>query len=158
MRRALWISALIVALDQLTKWAAVRYLADPGQMPVLPFLNLTLVYNRGAAFGFLNDAAGWQNVFFVGVAIAACVVIGYLLHRADVRNYGSTVGLTLILGGAVGNVIDRLIYGHVIDFIDVYYRSWHWPAFNVADSAITIGAILLVLDAFGFAGRKRLES
>jgi signal peptidase II len=159
MRRAAGIALAVVVLDQLTKWAALSYLVPRAEVPITPFLNLALVYNRGAAFGFLNDAAGWQNAFFIGIALIACVVIGYLLYRAETRTSIAAIGLTLILGGAIGNVIDRLTYGHVIDFIDVYYHSWHWPAFNVADSAITIGAVLLVLDALGFASRKRgLES
>jgi signal peptidase II len=120
----------------------------------MPLLNLTLVYNRGAAFGFLNDAAGWQNLFFIVVAVVAVGVMGYLLHRSAFGALAA-VGLALVLGGAVGNLIDRLIHGHVIDFIDAYYRSAHWPAFNAADSAITIGAALLVWDALGFARPKR---
>jgi len=151
MRRVsgfLGIAAAVVALDQLTKWAALTYLARHAEIAVTPFLNLVLVFNRGAAFGFLSHAAGWQNLFFIGVALIACGVIVYLLYRLEPGNRMVAVALALILGGAIGNVIDRLVHGHVVDFIDVYYRAWHWPAFNVADSAITIGAILLVLDAF----------
>lgn len=159
MRYALLISAVVVALDQLTKWTALRYLTRHAEVAVTPFLNLTLVYNRGAAFGFLNDAGGWQHFFFVGLALVASAAILYLLYTTARSNRIVTVALALILGGAIGNVIDRLLYGHVVDFIDVYYGSWHWPAFNVADSAITIGAVLLVLDALGFGrGKQRLES
>lgn len=149
------VAAAVVALDQLTKWLALTRLARHAEVAIAPFLNFTLVYNRGAAFGFLNDAAGWQNLFFVGVALIACAVITYLLLRLERNNRAVAVGLVLILGGAVGNLVDRILYGHVIDFIDVYYRSWHWPAFNVADSAITIGAVFLVLDAFGIGFQKR---
>lgn len=148
MRRALWLSAAVIALDQLTKWAALKYLARHVELTILPFINLTLVYNRGAAFGFLSDAGGWQNAFFIAVAVIASVVIAYLLYRTEPGDHIAGGGLALILGGAIGNVIDRVMHGHVIDFIDIYYRSWHWPAFNIADSAITIGAIGLVVSTF----------
>lgn len=149
------IGVAVVLLDQLTKWLALEYLLGHAVVPVTPFLNFTLVFNRGAAFGFLNNAGNWQNFFFVIVALIACSVILYFLNRLEWRNNSVVVGLCLILGGAVGNVIDRLNHGYVIDFIDVYYRSWHWPAFNLADSAITIGAVLLALDALGIGFRKR---
>lgn len=148
MRRALWLSAAVIALDQLTKWAALKYLARHAELTILPFINLTLVYNRGAAFGFLSEAGGWQNAFFIAVAVIASVVIAYLLYRTEPGDHIAGGGLALILGGAIGNVIDRVMHGHVIDFIDIYYRSWHWPAFNIADSAITIGAIGLVVSTF----------
>lgn len=151
----LGIAAVVIALDQLTKWVALTNLMRHAEIAVAPFLNFTLVYNRGAAFGFLNDAAGWQNLFFIGVALVACVVIIFLLYRLEPVQGMVALGLTLILGGAVGNLIDRVLHGHVVDFIDVYYGSWHWPAFNIADSAITIGAVLLILDAFGVGFKKR---
>lgn len=151
----LLIAAVVVGFDQLTKWLAITRLTRHAEVAVAPFLNLTLVYNRGAAFGFLNDAAGWQNVFFIVVALIACAVITYLLLRMEPNNRAVALGLALILGGAIGNLIDRIAYGHVVDFIDVYYGTWHWPAFNVADSAITIGAVFLVLDALGIGLQKR---
>ena len=165
MRAMLSISVIVVALDQLTKWMALKYLLGK-VVAVLPFVNFVLVFNRGAAFGFLNDAGNWQNFFFVIVAAIAaigragrlagvCAVIIYMLTRLESRNTKVGVGLALILGGAIGNVIDRLVHGYVIDFIDVFYGSWHWPAFNIADSAISIGAVLLVLDALGIGMRKR---
>lgn len=153
--RYAWIAAAVVIADQLTKLAAVEYLMRHAEVAIAPFLNFTLVYNRGAAFGFLSDAGGWQNRFFIGVALIACAVIAYLVRRLDPRERLAAVAFMLILGGAAGNLIDRLLYGYVIDFIDVYYGAWHWPAFNVADSAITVGAVLLVIDAFAFAARKR---
>jgi signal peptidase II len=109
-------------------------------------LNLTLVFNRGAAFGFLSDAGGWQNRFFIGVALLACAAIIHMVRRLGPRERLATTAFMLILGGATGNLVDRLLYGYVVDFIDIYYGAWHWPAFNVADSAITIGAVLLVFD------------
>lgn len=148
MRRTIWIALAVVVVDQLTKWAALKYLTRHVEVAVIPFINLTLVYNRGAAFGFLNDAGGWQNIFFMGVALVACAVIVYLLSRLRSDDVIVATGLSLILGGAAGNLIDRFLYGYVIDFVDVYYGSWHWPAFNVADSAISLGAISLFIDAF----------
>jgi signal peptidase II len=155
MRLMFAISAIVVALDQLTKWLAVKHLLGHAAVAVAPFLNFVLVFNRGAAFGFLNNAGDWQNMFFVIVALIACGVIISLLSRLESRNTKVAVGLALILGGAIGNLIDRLVHGYVVDFIDVFYGSWHWPAFNIADSAISIGAVLLVLDAFGIGMRKR---
>jgi len=154
MAAMLAISVFVIALDQLTKWMALKYLLGK-IIEVAPFLNLVLVFNRGAAFGFLNDAGDWQNFFFVIVAFIASAIILYMLTRPETRNTKVGVGLALILGGAIGNVIDRLVHGYVVDFIDVFYGSWHWPAFNIADSAISIGAVLLVLDALGIGMRKR---
>lgn len=145
MLRWLWLAVVILLLDQTTKQIALAQLALHEPVALLPFLNFTLVYNKGAAFGFLSSASGWQNAFFIVVALVACGVILYLLRQSRERIFSAA--LVLVLGGAIGNLVDRLIYGHVIDFVDVYYQSWHWPAFNVADSAITIGAILIAFDA-----------
>ncbi|MEK7696765.1 MAG: signal peptidase II [Pseudomonadota bacterium] len=147
MWRTLWIAVAVLLLDQATKQLALARLALHEPVALLPFLDLTLVYNKGAAFGFLSSASGWQNVFFIVVALIACGVILYLLRRT--RDRLLAVALVLVLGGAIGNLVDRLIYGYVVDFVDVYYQNWHWPAFNVADSAITVGAILIALDAIG---------
>lgn len=147
MRRWLWIASAVLALDQSSKWLALEKLILHEPMPLVPFLDLTLVYNRGAAFGFLSTASGWQNLFFIGIALVAIVVILYLLRRMGAKDRLLAAALALILGGAIGNLIDRLLYGYVVDFVDVYYGAWHWPAFNVADSAITVGAVLIVLDA-----------
>lgn len=155
MRLMFGIAAIVVALDQATKWLAIKYLLGHAAVAVAPFLNLVLVFNRGAAFGFLNNAGNWQNMFFVIVALIACGVIISIVSRLESRNTKVAVGLALILGGAIGNLIDRLVHGYVVDFIDVFYGSWHWPAFNIADSAISIGAVLLVLDAFGIGLGKR---
>ena len=143
----LWLAVAVLLLDQATKQLALAHLTLHEPVVILPVLNLTLVYNKGAAFGFLSSASGWQNVFFIVVALIACGVILYLLRQT--RDRLLAVALVLVLGGAIGNLVDRLIYGYVIDFIDVYYQSWHWPAFNVADSAITVGAILIAFDAIG---------
>jgi signal peptidase II len=147
MFRMLWLAAVIVFLDQLTKFLAAGYLLPHEPVTLLPFLNLTLVHNTGAAFGFLSSASGWQNVFFIIVAVTAAAAIVVLLYRLTPKDRWLGVALALILGGAIGNLIDRLTYGYVVDFIDVFYGPWHWPAFNVADSAITVGAAVLLFDA-----------
>ncbi len=144
----LWVSVVVVILDQCTKLLADAMLSLHQSVVLLPFLALRKAYNYGAAFSFLGDASGWQRWFFI---VLALVVIGILvawLRRLPADNTGARVALVLILGGAVGNVIDRAVYGYVIDFIDVFYGSWHWPTFNIADSAISVGAFLLLVDAF----------
>ncbi len=157
MFKYLWIAVLVFVLDQATKFAAVKYLIRHAEVKVTPFLNLTLVFNSGAAFGFLSDAGGWQNMLFIVIAFIAVVVILFMVRRLGVNDTQVAVGLMLILGGAAGNLLDRLINGYVTDFIDIYYGSWHWPTFNLADSAITVGAVLLILDALGVGFRKRLQ-
>lgn len=146
----LWLSAAIIVVDQATKWWAVKALFGKPPVVVIPgFFDLTLVYNTGAAFGFLRNAGGWQNTFFVVVAVIVSMFLASMLRRLNNRDLQSAVAFALVLGGAVGNVIDRLRRGYVVDFVHWYYDDWHWPAFNIADSAITIGAVLLVLDMFG---------
>ena len=145
MTRWLWLSALVVVLDQATKWLAEGALVPYTPAPLIPSLNLTLMYNEGAAFSFLADAGGWQRWFFAALAAVVTVVLTLWLRRLKVGEGMTAVGLVLIIGGAIGNVIDRVLTGRVVDFIDVYYGDWHWPAFNLADSAITLGVILLLL-------------
>jgi signal peptidase II len=135
----------IVAVDQATKIAVERHFDFGDVRPVTGFFNLVLTYNKGAAFSFLSQASGWQTQFFTAVGIGASLFIVWMLMRHGGQRLFS-LALTLILGGAVGNVIDRLAYGHVIDFLDFHVAGWHWPAFNVADSAIVLGAGLLILD------------
>lgn len=154
MFRFLWITVVIVIADQVTKYFALKHLMR-SEMAITPFLNFALAFNTGAAFSFLSDAGGWQNLFFVGVAAVVSIIILFMIRRLGANDLQVAVALMLVLGGAVGNVIDRVRYGYVVDFIDVYYRSWHWPTFNVADSAITIGAILLIMDAVGITFRRR---
>lgn len=146
----LWVSALVIVLDHVSKMAAESHLTLYQPLPVLPFFNFTLAYNTGAAFSFLADASGWQRWVFAAIAVVvSAFIIGWLLRlRRQQRWLGVT--LALILGGAIGNVWDRLTLGHVIDFIDVYYGDWHWPAFNLADSAITVGAVMLVIESVFF--------
>jgi len=150
----LWVSVVVLLLDQCTKLLADALLVLHQQVVLVPGLALFKAYNPGAAFSFLSDASGWQRWFFV---VLAFIVIGVLLvwlQRLSAEEKATSLALALILGGAAGNLIDRLVYGHVIDFIDVYYGSWHWPAFNVADSAISVGAVLLLLDALRGAGKR----
>ena len=143
----LWlgVAVVVVLLDQVTKITMTRLLGYGQVEYVNHYLNLVMVYNKGAAFSFLSDQSGWQRYFFSALAAVVSVVIVWMLYRNPAQRMFCW-SLSLILGGAVGNLIDRLVYGHVIDFIDFHVQHWHWPAFNVADSAITIGAALFVLD------------
>lgn len=143
----LWLGVALVIflLDQLTKIAIVGAFQLGESLPITSFFNLVRVHNAGAAFSFLADAGGWQRWFFTGLGTVAALVMVYLL-RTHAGQTLFCLALSLLLGGAVGNVVDRVLYSHVIDFLDFYYGSWHFPAFNVADSAITMGACLLILD------------
>ena len=143
--RWLWLSALVVALDQGTKWMAEAALDPYLPVPLVPSFNLTLMYNEGAAFSFLAGAGGWQRWFFAGLAALVTIVLGVWLHRLKATERVTAIGIALVIGGAVGNLIDRLLTGRVVDFIDVYYAGWHWPAFNLADSAISLGVALLLI-------------
>jgi len=145
MARWLWLSVLVIVLDQATKWSAAAMLDPYHPLPLIPLLNLTLMYNEGAAFSFLANAGGWQRWFFAGFAGVMSVVLVIWLLRLRSRERLMAASLSLIVGGAVGNLIDRVLTGRVVDFIDLYVGDRHWPVFNVADSAITLGVILLLL-------------
>ena len=147
MIKWLGLSLVVIVLDQASKLAASALLRLHEPLALLPFLNLTLMHNEGAAFSFLSGAGGWQRWFFTVLAVLVSLVILWWLLRLPRRETLMAAGLALILGGALGNVLDRLRLGYVVDFIDVYYERWHWPAFNIADSAITVGAILLIVDS-----------
>ena len=149
MLRWLWLSVIVVILDQITKYIALAQLSGRPPIEILPFFNFVLVFNSGAAFGFLNDADGWQNLFFIALASIVSIVFLVMIARLKPSELQLAVAFSLVLGGAVGNLIDRFVNGHVIDFLDFYYGGWHFPTFNAADSAITIGAVLLILDALG---------
>jgi len=145
-----WISVaiLIIAADQATKWAVIEWVPLYGKVPINFFVNVTHQQNQGAAFSFLADQAGWQRWFFVVLATAVSGVMIAWLWR--IRQEGPIVlmaGLSFVLGGAIGNLIDRAMLGYVTDFIQVWFGSWAFPSFNVADSAITVGAVLLIFDA-----------
>jgi signal peptidase II len=154
--RWLWLSAVIVFADQLTKWLVTQNLALYERIELLPVLGLTHLYNTGAAFSFLADAGGWQRWFFVGIAVLVTVLVCVWLSRMPARGQGwLAAALALVVGGAVGNVIDRVVHGHVIDFISVHWERSFFPAFNVADSAITVGAAILIIDSFYESRRKQ---
>lgn len=149
-----WIAAAVLVIDQASKQLALTYL--PGSLVTLaPFFELTLAYNTGAAFSLLSDAGGWQNGFFIIVGAIASIALLAMLRRATSQERQMEIALWLTLGGALGNLANRLMYGHVIDFLHLYYGSWHWPIFNLADVAISIGALLLVLDALGIRLLRR---
>ena len=141
------LAALVVAADQATKALVLARFALGERLELAPFLNLVFVYNPGAAFSFLSEAGGWQRPLLVAFALGAAAIVSVLIVRRPQERLLCT-GLALILGGALGNVIDRLRFGQVVDFLDFHAGGWHWPAFNVADSAITIGAVLLILEGF----------
>lgn len=148
MLKWLWLTALIFILDVLTKLWASNALSLYESIPIAPFFNITLAHNTGAAFSFLADAGGWQRWFFTVIAIVVSIVIVVWLKRLPVDERLQAVALASVLGGALGNVLDRLMYGYVVDFLDFYYQDYHWPAFNVADIAIVVGAGLLIWHSF----------
>ena len=146
MLRWLWLSVAVLMLDQITKQLVESNFLVFEVMPLLPSVNLTLVYNEGAAFSFLSNQGGWQRWFFILIGLTVSLVLVIWINRLAVTQRLSAIALSLVVGGAVGNILDRLLLGHVVDFIDVYYREWHWPAFNVADSAISVGVVLMLID------------
>ncbi len=153
MHKWLWLSLLVLILDQASKLAVDASMQLYESIPLLPYFNLTYAHNTGAAFSFLAQAGGWQRWLFAGLAIVMSTVIYIWLMRLQKHETLMAIALSLVLGGAIGNLIDRIAYGYVIDFLDVYYQHWHWPAFNIADSAICIGVGLMLLENLG-AGRK----
>jgi signal peptidase II len=143
--KTLWyvLAILIVLLDQLSKWLITHHFQVYETLSVFRGFDLTLRYNTGAAFSFLDNAGGWQRGFFVGLASAVSIILLIWIKKLDAAKKIEGIGLALILGGAIGNLIDRVLYGKVIDFILLYYKHWEYPAFNIADSSICIGAVLL---------------
>jgi len=156
MGKWLALSTVVVVLDQLTKYAVSASLGARGVVEVTSFFNLVLAHNRGAAFSFLAGASGWQREFFIAIALIASVWIVWLLRRYP-KQALFCAALALVLGGAVGNVIDRIALGAVVDFLDFHAFGYHWPAFNVADSAITCGAVLLIWDGLRPQARGAAE-
>jgi signal peptidase II len=145
-QRWLWIGAGVIAADQLTKALVLANLREGDGWPVTGFFSVVLTFNAGAAFSFLAAASGWQRWLFAAIALAAAVLIVALLRRGGNALY--CAGLALILGGALGNLCDRIVLGRVVDFLLFHYAGWAYPAFNLADSAITVGAALLIVDSF----------
>jgi len=151
----LLVSVVIVVLDLWTKSIATQNLTLYRPVELTSWLNMTLAHNYGAAFSFLSDAGGWQRWLLTGLATVVTGVLIIWLTRLPASDKLTAAALALIIGGALGNVIDRTRHGYVVDFIDVYYRGWHWPAFNLADSAITCGVILLLLDGLFLSSSKK---
>ncbi len=147
LNRWLWLSALVIVLDQLSKAWISNHFAYGEKLAILSVFNLVLTHNTGAAFSMLNDAGGWQRWMFSAIAIVASAWIVWLLRKHRQQKL-FCLALALILGGALGNLIDRIAYGYVVDFLDFYWNTYHFPAFNLADSAITCGAAILLLDSF----------
>jgi signal peptidase II len=141
------VSAVVILLDWHTKQWVSGALELYRPQEVFSWLNITLAHNYGAAFSFLSDAGGWQRWFFIVLASGVSLFLLVWLLRLPRKEWVTGLGLALVLGGAVGNLVDRIQLGYVVDFVDVHFRGWHYPAFNVADSAITCGVILLLLDA-----------
>jgi len=146
------LSAAVIVADQIVKRVMLHNFAPGEQRAVTDFFNLVLVFNKGAAFSLFASAPGWQAPILTTFALVASLVVGWFIVRSPDKTLFS-LGLALILGGALGNVIDRLRFGQVVDFLDFHAFGWHWPAFNVADSAISIGAVILILE--GFVGREK---
>lgn len=141
----LWLSVLVIVLDQATKaWAdSVLYLGEV--VPVMPGFNIRLAYNHGAAFSFLGDAGGWQRWLFIGLAVVVSMVLLRWLRQLPAGAHATAASFALILGGAIGNLIDRISTGYVVDFVDWYVDAWgHWPTFNIADSALSVGVCLML--------------
>ncbi len=140
------VSIVVIVLDQVTKYWAFRTLIPYQPESIMPMVNFTLAFNTGAAFSFLSGTGDWHRWLFTGFSAVMSVAIFVWIIRLPSTARMQAAGLSLILAGAVGNLMDRMLLGHVIDFIDVYYSHYHWPAFNLADSAICVGAFLLILD------------
>ena len=146
----LWLSLILVICDQVSKYAMTKWLVYAQPENLFSGLNLTLVHNTGAAFSFLSEAGGWQRWFFIVLTSGVSIALIYWLSTLHRQRRWLAVALAMVLGGALGNLWDRISLGYVIDFIDVYYGQWHWPAFNIADSAICVGAVMLIIDAIWF--------
>lgn len=144
----LWLSLIVLILDQVTKQIVDSTMTLGESIPLIPMFELTYLRNEGAAFSFLSSAGGWQRWFFIALAVSASAFICFWLRKLPKDRALEACAWSLVLGGALGNLIDRIIYGYVIDFLDVFYGTWHWPAFNVADSAITVGVAILFIDSF----------
>jgi len=149
--RWLWVTLIIWMIDRLTKYLALQHLPPYAEVPVIKHFNLTLAYNKGAAFSFLDSASGWQGWMFGAIALLVSVGLLVWLSRLSSKQRWLCIAVTLVMGGALGNLSDRFLYGYVIDFLDFYWGDLHWPSFNIADSAICVGAVMLFMDAL----RKR---
>ncbi|MGB5451226.1 MAG: signal peptidase II [Sedimenticolaceae bacterium] len=159
MLRLLWISVVVVVLDQLSKFWMLASFDEYEVLTVWPVFNLTLVFNTGAAFSFLSDAGGWQRWFFVAIGVVVSAVMVVWLGKLQARERLTAYGLAFVIGGAIGNLIDRVWLGKVVDFLQWHWQDWYWPSFNLADSAITLGVVLLLIDGlFPARGSKDVDS
>lgn len=145
--RWLWITILVLILDRVTKYFALQDLPPYAEVPVTNYFNFRLAYNKGAAFSFLDSASGWQAWLFGAIALSVSIGLLIWLSKLSSRQRWLCIALALVMGGALGNLSDRFLYGYVIDFLDFYVNDWHWPSFNIADSAICVGAVMLFFDA-----------
>jgi signal peptidase II len=155
MLKWLWLSVAVLVADQVTKLWVVAVFELYESVEIIPFLNLTYVQNKGAAFSFLSTAGGWQRWFLTGIAVIAIGVLVVWLRRLKAEEKLLAISMSLVLGGAIGNLYDRIAYGYVIDFIDAHYQGMHWPVFNVADSAIFIGVVLMLIEMFTGSDKKQ---
>ncbi len=158
MLKYLWLSLLVIIADQATKWIANTELPFHKQVAVMPYFDWYLSYNEGAAFSFLANAGGWQRWFFLVLAVTISVALFLWIKKLSKEEKLTAIALSLILGGAIGNVIDRVLLGHVIDFIQIWLGSYPWPAFNMADSAISVGAVILILSGLKKPYKESEES
>ncbi|KLU16963.1 MULTISPECIES: signal peptidase II [Xenorhabdus] len=152
--RWLWLVVVVLILDLGSKHFVLQHFTLYESMPLIPYFNLTYAQNLGAAFSFLADKGGWQRWFFALVAVAITVILLVMMYRSHARQKLNNIAYALVIGGALGNLFDRLVHGFVVDFIDFYVGEWHWPTFNIADSAICIGAALIIIESFISPGDK----
>ena len=150
----LMLALVLAIIDQITKYSVTQWFRNGESLYVTDFFNLVRVHNSGAAFSFLAGGSGWQRWFFIGIGVMASIFIVWML-RAHATQRLFCLAITLILGGAIGNVVDRIWHGHVVDFIQLHWRGWYFPSFNVADAAITMGAVLLIVDELRRVSRSR---
>nr|WP_314265260.1 signal peptidase II [uncultured Moellerella sp.] len=146
--RWLWLTALVLVSDILIKQYVYQNFKLYEPIEVMPFFNLMYAQNFGAAFSFLADEGGWQRWFFAGIAIAISLILMVMMYRESAKKRLNNIAYALIIGGAIGNLIDRLMHGFVVDYLDVYVGDWHWPTFNLADMGICIGAALIIIESF----------
>ncbi len=147
--RWLWVTLFVLMLDRVTKYFALHYLPPYAPVPVIHSFNLTLAYNKGAAFSFLGSASGWQSWLLGAIALIVSIGLLIVLSKLSSQKRWLCIAFAFVLGGAFGNLLDRFLYGYVIDFLQFYVGNWYWPTFNVADSAICVGAVMLLFDAVG---------
>ncbi|MFP1809226.1 signal peptidase II [Lonsdalea quercina] len=153
--RWLWLALVVLVVDLGSKQWVMSHFQLGESLPLIPFFNLTYAHNPGAAFSFLADKDGWQRWFFAVIALAITAALLVLMYRSSASQRLNNIAYAMIIGGAVGNLTDRLVHGYVIDFVDFYINDWHYPIFNIADAGICIGALLIVLEGFFVSSEKK---